>query len=90
MHVQIDGGRIDRRLRWSDEIVGVHRLNHLFQDRKPAPGSRFAFPSYQPTLNAVVPIRVAVKDEESRAIGRRPQVAVAQSNCGRTRSRRRA
>src|SRR5665213_530409 len=63
MHVQIDGGRIDRRLRWSAEIIGVHRLDHLFEDRKPAPGSRFAFPSYQPTLNAVVPIRVAVKDE---------------------------
>jgi transglutaminase-like putative cysteine protease len=64
MHVQIDGGRIDRRLRWSDEIVGVHRLEHLFQDRKLGPGSRFAFPSYQPTLNAVVPVQVAVKDAE--------------------------
>jgi transglutaminase-like putative cysteine protease len=64
MHVQIDGGRIDRRLRWSDEIIGVHRLDHLFEDRKPGPGGRFAFPSYQPTLNAVVPIQVAVKDEE--------------------------
>jgi transglutaminase-like putative cysteine protease len=65
MHVQIDGGRIDRRLRWSDEIVGVHRLEHLFQDRKPGPGSRFAFPSYQPTLNAVVPVQVFVRDEET-------------------------
>jgi hypothetical protein len=64
MHVQIDGGRIDRRLRWSAEIIGVHHLNHLFQNRKPGPGSRFAFPSYQPTLNAVVPIQVAVKDAE--------------------------
>jgi hypothetical protein len=64
MHVQIDGGRIDRRLRWSDEIVGVHRLDHLFEERRPGPGGRFAFPSYQPTLNAVVPIQVAVKDEE--------------------------
>jgi Transglutaminase-like superfamily len=64
MHVQFDGGRVDRQLRWSDEIIGVHRLEHLFQDRKPGPGSRFAFPSYQPTLNAVVPIQVAVKDAE--------------------------
>ncbi len=64
MHVQIDGGRINRKLLWSNEIVGVHRLDHLFEERKPAPGSRFSFPSYQPTLNAVVPIQVVVKDEE--------------------------
>ena len=64
MHVLIDDGRIDRRLRWSKDIVGVHQLDHLFQDRKPAPSSHFAFPSYQPTLNAVVIVRVTVKDQE--------------------------
>ncbi len=63
MHVQIDGGRIDRRLRWSDEIVGVRRLDHFFQERKPAPDSRYAFPCYQPTLNAVVMTRVTVREE---------------------------
>ena len=64
MHVQIDAGRIDRRLRWGDDVVGVYRLEHMFQDRKPKPGDHFSFPTYQPTLNAVVPMQVFVKDAE--------------------------
>ena len=64
MHVQIDGGRIDRRLRWGDDVVGIYKLEHLFADRKPQPGDHFTFPSYQPTLNAVVPVQVLVKDPE--------------------------
>ena len=64
MHVQIDGGRIDRRLRWSEDVVGVYRLEHFFQEHKPKPGDHYSFPFYQPTLNAVVPMQVAVKDAE--------------------------
>jgi len=64
MHVQIDGGRIDRRLRWGDDIVGAYRLEHFFQDHKAKPGDHFSFPTYQPTLNAVVPMQVLVKDTE--------------------------
>ncbi len=71
MHVQIDGGRIDRRLRWGDEVVGVYRLEHFFQKHKPKAGDRFSFPFYQPTLNAVVPMQVMVKgaDAESGETG---------------------
>ncbi len=73
MHVQIDGGRIDRRLRWGDDVVGVYRLEHFFQEHKPKPGDHYAFPFYQPTLNAVVPMQVVVKDAEevSLAAGRK-------------------
>ncbi len=69
MHVQIDGGRIDRRLRWSDEVVGVYRLEHFFQKHKPKPGDHFSFPFYQPTLNSVVPMQVLVKEAESGETG---------------------
>jgi transglutaminase-like putative cysteine protease len=64
MHVQMDGGRIDRRLRWGDDVVGLYRLAHICADRKPQAGDHFAFPSYQPTLNAVVPVQVFVRDPE--------------------------
>ncbi len=69
MHVQIDGGRIDRRLRWGDDVVGIYRLEHFFQDHKPKPGDHFSFPAYQPTLNAVVPTQVLVMDAESVPLG---------------------
>ncbi len=64
MHVQIDAGRIDRRLPWGADVVGVYRLEHLFPDRKPKPGDHWSFPTYQPTLNAVVPMQVFIKDAE--------------------------
>src|SRR5579875_191134 len=41
MHIRIDKGRIDRRLPWSDEIVGLYRLEHLFQECKPIPGDNW-------------------------------------------------
>jgi hypothetical protein len=64
MHVRIDEGRIDRRLRWSEDVVGLYRLEHLFQERKPKPDDRWTLKRYDPTYNAVVTLRVAVKERE--------------------------
>jgi transglutaminase-like putative cysteine protease len=65
LHVKVDGGRIERRLRWSREVVGLYGLEHLFAKRKPRPGDRFTFLRYEPTLNTVVTVRVAVKERET-------------------------
>jgi transglutaminase-like putative cysteine protease len=65
LHVKVDGGRIERRIRWSGEVVGLGRLEHLFEKRKPKPGERFTFLRYEPTLNAVVTVRVAVQGREA-------------------------
>jgi transglutaminase-like putative cysteine protease len=65
LHVKVDGGRIERRLRWSSEVVGLYAQEHLFAKRKPKPGDRFTFLRYEPTLNTVVTVRVAVKDRET-------------------------
>jgi transglutaminase-like putative cysteine protease len=64
MHVRIDNGRIDRRLRWSDDVVGLYRLEHLFRERKPKPDDRWTLERYDPTYNTVVTFRVAVKERE--------------------------
>jgi hypothetical protein len=64
MHVRIDDGRIDRRLRWSEDVVGLYRLEHLFQERKPKAEDRWTLKRYDPTYNAVVTIQVAVKERE--------------------------
>jgi transglutaminase-like putative cysteine protease len=64
MHVLIDNGRIERRLRWNPEVVGLHRRQHLFEEKKPKPGDSFSFPYYEPTLNCVVTVRVTVKERE--------------------------
>jgi transglutaminase-like putative cysteine protease len=64
MHVVVDKGRIERRLRWTPEVVGLYRRQHLFEDKKPKPGDTFSFPYYEPTVNSVVTVRVRVRDRE--------------------------
>jgi hypothetical protein len=68
MHVRIDNGRIDRRLSWNDEVVGLYRLERLFQERKPKPGDEWTVRRYDPTYNAVVTLRIAVKEREEVAL----------------------
>lgn len=60
LHVRIDGGRVERHIRWSSEVVGLYGLEHLFQKRRPKPGDRFRFLRYEPTLNTVIRVQVAV------------------------------
>jgi hypothetical protein len=71
MHVLIDKGRIERRLRWSDEVLGLSQREQLFAKRKPAPGDRFQIAVYDPTVNTVVTLQVQVRDpEEVSVVGR--------------------
>jgi hypothetical protein len=64
LHVRVDNGRIDRRIPWNDEVVGLHRLEHLFAERKPKPGDHFTLLRYEPTYNAILTLQIAVKDRE--------------------------
>lgn len=65
MRVQVDGGKIERRLRWPDDVLGLWRQQQYFADRKPKPGERFGFYRYEPTYNAVLTVRGAVTGRES-------------------------
>jgi hypothetical protein len=75
MHVKIDGGRIDRRLPWSDEVLGLRGQERLLAQKKPKPGDRFSFRRYDPTYNAVFTVRVAVRERETvDVLGRRKEL----------------
>jgi transglutaminase-like putative cysteine protease len=65
LHVKIDGGRIERRLRWSDEVLGLRQQERLFAHKKPKPGDKLTFLRFEPTYNAVLTVRVEVKERES-------------------------
>ncbi len=67
LHVRVDNGRIDRRIGWNDDVVGLYRMEHLFAQRRPKPGDRFTLLRYEPTYNTVLTIRVAVKEREEVA-----------------------
>jgi hypothetical protein len=64
MHVRVDGGRIERRLPWSERVIGWCGREHFFQTRKTHPGDRFTFLHYEPTLNCVLTIRAQVGGPE--------------------------
>jgi hypothetical protein len=64
LRVQIDGGRLERRLRWPDGVVGPAGRERLFHDRRPAPGDRFTFVSYEPIVNSLVTLRAAARGPE--------------------------
>jgi transglutaminase-like putative cysteine protease len=63
--VKIDGGRIERKLRWPEGALGLRQQHQLFAARKPKAGDRFAFSRFEPTYNAVLTVRVEVKPRES-------------------------
>jgi hypothetical protein len=65
LHVRVEPGRIERRLRWSDDVVGLAAQERLLAERRPKPGERFSFLRYEPTFNTVVTVRVTVKDPEA-------------------------
>jgi transglutaminase-like putative cysteine protease len=65
LHVKIDNGRIERRLRWSAEVLGLRQQEQFFVRKKPNPGDKFTFLRFDPTYNAVVTLRIEVKERES-------------------------
>jgi len=69
LHVQIDdcatGKRVvDKKIKWNDEVVGLYRQMKLFQQKKVKAGDKFSYQTYEPTLNTVLTVQAAVKDEE--------------------------
>jgi transglutaminase-like putative cysteine protease len=62
--VQVDNGRIDKKVRWNDQVIGLQKQERFFQENKAKPGDRFTYHSYEPQLNTVVTIRATVKGEE--------------------------
>ncbi len=64
LHVVVDNGRIDCKVRWTDQAVGLHAWQHLFEQKKPKAGDTFTFPRYEPIVNFVVTMNVKVKDKE--------------------------
>src|SRR5262249_35758451 len=65
IHVVVDAGRIEQRLRWSDAVLGLAAQERLLTERFPKAGDRFSFLRYEPTFSAVVHVRVAVKEPEA-------------------------
>jgi len=70
LHVKMQGGPpMDKKIRWSPQVVGLYREQTLFQDKKVKSGDKFSYLHYEPLVNAVLAINVEVKDFEDVSIG---------------------
>jgi hypothetical protein len=69
LHVKVQGGPpMDKKIRWSPQVVGLYREQTLFKDKKVKPGDQFSYLHYEPLVNAVLSIKVEVKDFEDVSI----------------------
>jgi hypothetical protein len=64
MHIKIDAGRLERKLKWHDDVHGLARQQEMFVARKPKPGDKFEMLRYEPTYNVVLRVGVHVKARE--------------------------
>jgi transglutaminase-like putative cysteine protease len=76
LHVVVDAGKIERRLQWSDEVLGLAAQERFLTERRPKAGDRLSFLRYEPSLNTVVMVRVAVKELEEVGPDRRKLLRV--------------
>ena len=64
LHVLVDGKEADKAEPWDARVVGLFRQQTMFKEKQIKPGDAFDYLSYEPTINAVVPTFVRVKDYE--------------------------
>jgi hypothetical protein len=65
LHVKTQGGApMDKPVLWNDKVVGLYGEQAMFKQRQAKPGDSFSYRHYEPTLNAVITVKVTVKDYE--------------------------
>lgn len=74
LHVKIDNAAqkdkpIEKKVAWDNQVVGLYREQQLFKDKAAKPGDTFSYLHYEPLINAVVKVRVSVKDYEEIEVG---------------------
>src|SRR5262249_54892228 len=65
LRVKVSGSyNMEKMIRWNDQVVGLYREQQLFKEKAAKTGDKFSYLHYEPLINAVVTIQVAVKDNE--------------------------
>jgi hypothetical protein len=76
LHLKTQDGRMDRTVPWNDEVIGLARQYHFFQEKKAKSGDQLSYVSFEPPITSVVTVHAAVKEEE--------EVEVLELNKGKT------
>src|SRR5207302_5038415 len=54
---------------WDSGVIGTLGEENLLKNRKPKPGDKFEYKFFEPIVNAIVTVRVAIEDYEQVAMG---------------------
>src|SRR5262249_23468647 len=81
LHYLVDLGRVERRIWWSERVLGLRGQQQLFRNRKFRLGDEVSFLAFEPTFATVVTRRArAISMEEvTTAAGRQKLLRVEQS-----------
>lgn len=61
INLTLDGKQPLKPAPWNDEVLGLHKQQTIFKDRKIKPGDRFAYFSFEPSINLVLKTEVVAK-----------------------------
>src|SRR5262249_44808077 len=64
LRLKTQDGRLDRTVPWNEEVIGLARQYHFFQEKKAKPGDQFTYVYFEPPITSVVTVHAAVKEEE--------------------------
>jgi len=65
LHVKVKGNmNLDRKIPWNDQVVGLAHEQDIFKEKKVKAGDTFSYLHFEPMLNAVVTVKVNVKELE--------------------------
>jgi hypothetical protein len=65
MHLEVSGGqRLDKDISWTKDVLGLYQQETIFRQRHVKPGDCFTYQAYEPTITAVITMRVTVKNDE--------------------------
>ena len=71
LHLQARGGQgnFKKDIPWDPRAIGTLGEENVLKNRKPKPGDKFDYRLFEPIVNAIVTVRVAVEDFEQVPFG---------------------
>src|SRR5262249_49162065 len=71
LHLQARGeqGNFNKDVPWDPSVIGARGEENLLKNRKPKAGDKFEYKFFEPIVNAIVTVRVAVEDFEQVTMG---------------------
>ena len=69
--------RLEKKVAWNDQVVGLYRQKLLFQEKKVKPEDAFDYLSYEPTINSVIKTNVDGRRLRGRRCSRHEEETAA-------------